>query len=360
MKAADVRVEKMPQPTGKPRTPSMRSKVLYSSIIVLVLLLLAETLAQVALRVAYGPRVTEGERLQEYDSQLGWANMKNRRVPDRYGPNKHATHNSLGLRATHEFTASIPPGRFRISVLGDSYTYGVDVGDADTFVAQLESLAAPIEAVNMGVPGYGIDQMYLLYNRAHARMATDLLVLAFIDDDLRRTKLSAFMTRFPKPRLRLNGDALTVVNVPVPTWGPSTTTGLLEEFPNRTAVVQVLRSAYDMFLQDYDPFPVVEHIVSDLNRLSREKRQHFALVYLPSKTDMGSDQRTEAARHLQEFTARDHVPFFDLTEKLKSATKRQGMPVFGADGRHYSETGYKVIAASLLDELRKAFPDVPR
>ena len=217
---------------------SIRKKVLFLAVIALLSSLMAEAASQFALRVAYGRRLNEAERLNDYDSQLGWVNMKNRRAIDRYGPNKSTTHNALGLRATREYTAAIPAGRYRIIFLGDSFTYGVGVGDAGTYPAQLETLAPSIEAVNMGVAGYGIDQMYLLYMRERRRLYTNLLVLAFIGDDLRRMKLTAFLTQNPKPRLFLSRDRLTVTNVPVPTWGLAARTGWLEEFPNSLVLVQ--------------------------------------------------------------------------------------------------------------------------
>ena len=337
---------------------SIRKKVLFLAVIALLSILMAEAASQVALRVAYGRRLPEAERLNDYDSQLGWVNMKNRRVVDRYGPNKNATHNAGGLRATREYTAAIPVGRYRIIFLGDSFTYGVGAGDAGTYAAQLESLAPSIEAVNMGVAGYGVDQMYLSYMREGGRLDTNLLVLAFIGDDLRRMKLTAFLTQSPKPRLFLSGDHLTVTNVPVPTWGVATRRGWLEEFPNSLALVQILRSVYDMFVQDYDPLPVAERVFADLNNVVSEKHQRFAVVYLPAQTDVTSDRQSPAARKLQDTAARNHIPFFDLTSSFKEALAREGGPLFGK--AHYSEAGYKVIAELLLNELRKVFPDVPR
>ena len=359
MKATGQQAGSSRTPAGEPRL-TLRRKILLSSLFALVLLLLAEAGCRVVLRVAYGARLTEAERLHEYDSELGWVNMKNRRAVDRYGANNNATHNSLGLRATREYTAAIPAGRYRIVFLGDSFTYGVDADDAGTFVARLESLCPAIETVNMGVAGYGIDQMYLGYLREQAGLAADLLVLAFIEDDLRRMKLRGFLTQNPKPRLLLSGNAVKVTNVPVPTWGLAANTGWFEEFPNSMALVQILRSVYEIYLQDYDPLPVAEHVIGALNRLSQEKRQRFALVYLPARTDLASDRRTAAARHFQEFAAREHIPFFDLTDPLKMALQQRDVPLFAAGGGHYSEAGYKLVAESLLSDLRREFPDVPR
>jgi lysophospholipase L1-like esterase len=338
---------------------SIRKKSLFLAVIALLSILMAEAASQLALRVAYSRRLTEAERLNDYDSQLGWVNMKNRRAVDRYGPNNTVTHNALGLRATKEYTAAIPPGRYRIIFLGDSFTYGVEVGDAGTFPAQLESLAPSIEAVNMAVTGYGVDQMYLLYMREGGRLDTNLLVLAFIGDDLRRMKLTAFLTQNPKPRLFLSEDRLTVANVPVPTWGLAARTGWIEEFPNSLASVQIIRSVYDLFVQNYDPLPVAERVFADLNNVAAQRHERFAVVYLPAKTDVASDRQSPAAKQLQDSAARDHIPFFDLTSSFKEALAREGVPLFGK-GVHYSEAGYKVIAELLLNELRKAFPDGPR
>lgn len=355
MNAAEWR----PEPISDRRQPTARRKALYYSVMVLVLLLLAEGSARVALRVSYGPPLPESERLHEYDPELGWVNMKDRRALNRFGSNKHATHNSLGLRATRGYTTAVPEGRYRVIFLGDSLTYGVDAGDADTFVARLESLAPSLEAVNMGIAGYGIHQMYLWYKRQGTKFAIDMLVLAFIEDDFRRMKLRSHLTQNPKPRLFLNGNAITVSNVPVPTWGVSAKNGWLEEFPNRTALVQILRSIYDMFLQNYDPLPVAENVFADLNELSQQKKQRFVLVYLPSKTDMERAERTVVATKIQEFAERNRIPFFDLTNIMKAAMKEVG-PLFVEDGVHYSETGNKAVAQTLLSGLGKQFPEIPR
>jgi len=78
-------------------------------------------------------------------------------------------------------------------------------------------------------------------------------------------KLTAFLTQNPKPRLFLSRERLTVTNVPVPTWGLAARTGWLEEFPNSLVLVQILRSIYEMFIQDYDPLPVAERVFAELN-----------------------------------------------------------------------------------------------
>ena len=340
--------------------PSFRKKVLFMGVLALLSLVAAELTAKAVLRVAYGRRATEAERLNDYDSQLGWINMKNRRVADRWGPNQNCTLNALGLRATVEYTSAIPAGRYRIVFLGDSFTFGVDIGDTGTFPAQMEALAPSLETVNMGVAGYGIDQIYLSYLQQGRKFDANLLVLAFTGEGIRRLKLSSFYVQNPKPRLFLSADRLTVANVPVPSWGIAAGRGWLEEFPNSLTFVQILRSVYDLYVQNYDPVPVAERVFADLNKMAADKKQRLAIVFLPAQNDLANDGQSPAVKNLQASATRNHIPFFDLTNSFKRELARENVPSFVKNGFHYSEAGYRKIGELLLNELRKEFPDVPR
>jgi len=347
-----------PDASGTPPLTAGK-KVLFLAVIGLALLAAAEGLSQVTLRIAYG-RATESERLNDYDVEIGWVNMTNRRVVDRYGPGKHATHNSSGLRATREYTQEVPRGRYRVLFVGDSFTYGVDVGDDSTYVAQLERLAPSIEPVNMAVAGYGVDQMYLSYLRNQSQLDANALVLAFIGDDLRRMKLSAFLTQNPKPRLFLQGDGLRVANVPVPAWGLTARSSWRRELPNSMALVQILRSITDMFVQRYDPLPVAERVFTSLNVTTRERNRRFAVVYLPAQSDVTAPAANPEVAALSAWAFGAQIPFVDLTDPFKVAVKAQSAPLFVKDGKHYSEAGHTVVAGLMLDSLRAAFPDAPR
>lgn len=65
----------------------------------------------------------------------------------------HVTLNSLGYRE-HEIGPK-DPGRFRIAVIGDSYTFGQGLEPSERFTGVLESLLGPrYEVLNLGVPGH--------------------------------------------------------------------------------------------------------------------------------------------------------------------------------------------------------------
>lgn len=340
----------------------IRRKLLYMSVVVAMLLAAAELLAQSVLYFAYGRGLQPWERLHEYDSDLGWINIPDRFVADRYGPGKHVTQNGQRLRATHDYQPDIPAGKYRIICLGDSFTYGI-CGDDETYPAQLERLCPSIEAVNMGGAGFGVDQTYLWYKRDGTRFRANLLLCAFIEDDFTRMSRATFMTRNPKPRLRLDDGSLIASNDPVPTWGECSPTGWFEEFPCKTSLFHLVYTGTTRAFARTDVFPVAERIFDELNGLSRKRDQNLVLVYLPSgyagASDISQNQPSDTVTWLDSYANDRQVAFLNLTGDFKDLSPEQLTAALQGDG-HYSAVGNRLVAEILLRELRARFPDVPR
>jgi hypothetical protein len=123
----------------------------------------------------------------EPDPDLGWTVSRSpayvalERVPYRI--------NAQGFRHNEDFNAlpQKPSGRRHIVVLGDSFTFGVHLQEGETAPAFLNSKLGPTwQVFNLGVPGYGIDQMVLSYKKYRAALQPDVVVLMFIDEDVDR------------------------------------------------------------------------------------------------------------------------------------------------------------------------------
>jgi hypothetical protein len=116
------------------------------------------------------------------------------------------------------------PARRRVAIVGDSFTFGLEVPYDQTWGNQLELLLGPgVQVLNFGVDGYGVDQAFLRYQRDVAPWHPDVAILSVIDDDLRRTMgVYAFLSfpsaemPFPKPRYTMRGSKLTLLNAPLP------------------------------------------------------------------------------------------------------------------------------------------------
>ena len=76
----------------------------------------------------------------------------------------------------------------RVALIGDSFTFGEGVRFEDTWGSVLgEALGTHCQVLNFGVPGYGIDQIYLRYMKDVRPWHPTIVIASFIEDDLWRT-----------------------------------------------------------------------------------------------------------------------------------------------------------------------------
>ncbi|HLA78505.1 MAG TPA: SGNH/GDSL hydrolase family protein [Vicinamibacteria bacterium] len=144
----------------------------------------------------------------------GWALRPGLR--DSAGPGgKPVSSNSRGLRGRREYAIPKPVGVKRLLFLGDSFTFGEGVGDAETFCHRLQGLLPAVEVLNLGVHGYGHDQMLVTLREEGPRYQPDVVALGYVTDDALRN-----LMRFrdsAKPRFELRDGRLLLTGVPVPT-----------------------------------------------------------------------------------------------------------------------------------------------
>jgi hypothetical protein len=178
--------------------------------------------------------IAEPESLRR---RVGWTNARSGKKTFRYdgdprgyfGPGASVTHttNSLGFRGP-EFSRTKAEGALRVATLGDSFTFGEGIHDADTWSAQLQRRLAQafpdraVEVQNWGVGGYNTVQSAALFDALVLDFEPDIVVLGFTINDaearllrvdpndgriLRRAPGMEVLTREPRgwERLRLVG-----------------------------------------------------------------------------------------------------------------------------------------------------------
>jgi hypothetical protein len=145
-----------------------------------------------------------------YDPLLGYAPRAGASGTDNAW-DRTVTIDANGLRENGRARPSGTP----ILALGDSFTFGDEVGDADTWPAQLEAhLGRPV--LNGGVFGYGLDQMVLRGEQLldGIASASDVVILSVLPEDVLRCE---FSYRYAwKPYFEIEGGRLALRNVPVP------------------------------------------------------------------------------------------------------------------------------------------------
>ncbi len=121
--------------------------------------------------------------------------------------------NSRGLRGNREYAYDKPRGTLRILILGDSYTFGEEVSDEETFSFYLQRMIPSSEVLNFGVHGYGHDQMLVYLQEEGVKYKPDIVILGFMKVDMVRNML--YFRDYAKPRFRLMNGRLRKEHSPV-------------------------------------------------------------------------------------------------------------------------------------------------
>jgi GDSL-like lipase/acylhydrolase family protein len=150
----------------------------------------------------------------DYHPRLGWTLRKGLRGFRQFAGSTVSS-NSRGARGVAEHEPGPHPGRLRVVALGDSFTFGEGVADEQAYPQRLqELLGGSAEVVNLGVHGYGHDQMLIRLREEGLGYAPDLVLLGFYADDAARNLLA--FRDYAKPRFVLRGGALALTGSPVP------------------------------------------------------------------------------------------------------------------------------------------------
>jgi lysophospholipase L1-like esterase len=159
-----------------------------------VLLVVASVVAtlvvvDVVLLVWHGP-VHAVENFYEPDARFGYRMRPNLQfvfASPYHGYRATVRTNSRGLR-DDEVAVPKPPGVFRILLLGDSMTAGLEVDHDQTFEAVCESrlraAGGTVEVVNAGVRGYNLDNIVGWFENEGVQYEPDVVVYLFVDNDL--------------------------------------------------------------------------------------------------------------------------------------------------------------------------------
>ncbi len=160
--------------------------------------------------------VTNVADISEYHPVLGWV-MRSGLSFDSSKPQSFTT-GEFGIRMN---TSTIKPELPRDAILavGDSFTAGSDVGDADTWPAQLEQmLGEPV--INAAVGGWASDQIVLRAEELMPKLMPKTLIVSFLENDILRAEYKVYGGG-PKPYFLIDNGKLELANVPVPRTIPS-------------------------------------------------------------------------------------------------------------------------------------------
>ena len=294
--------------------------------------------------------ITEGP--YRYDPVLGWGLLQ--------GFHKDNIHiNKHGQRGLVDWQVEKPAGIRRIMALGDSYTYGYDVGDQEAYPAVLGSLLGDgFEVINWGVPGYGTDQQVLLYEKYGISFSPDIVILGFYTPDLFRNRLTFFS--YLKPCYELQGDQLHLAAGTI-----HSPTELLETYNSgqkqiRTdgfySLAYLRRELEDMRRDHVDPntleWPVTQKILEHFSQIVRGHGATPLLLIIPDKEILKKEESatTDIANLLTELAEKLGMPCLDMIPIIRAKASETNEPLYKG---HWTPFGHQIAAEELLKALRE-------
>jgi hypothetical protein len=228
-------------------------------------------------------------KLHQPHATRGWS-----MIPDAHTPDY--TINHQGYRALYDYTDQ--PEKYQILIVGDSFTFGDDIDDAHTWPHLLQQRDARLNVWNMGGSGYGTDQMLITLEEEINHYHPDLVIAAFIDDDLNRSMLP--FRDYKKPRFLLEQGQLQLTNTPVGDPGQT-----LQEISRAGYYSHGRIQSLNLFhylttnvtLMETEPDPdktaqLNTAIFDRMQALAHEHHADFLLVYLPNDDELASSEFT--------------------------------------------------------------------
>jgi hypothetical protein len=230
-----------------------------------------------------------------YHPRLGWIPR-----PGRVSTGWTSNVDASGIRSNgRPIVAASRP----ILAVGDSFTFGDEVEDHETWPARLEGLLNR-RVLNAGVGAYGIDQAFLRAELLLDKYDPEVLILSFISDDINRTEFSYYPYGGGwKPYFQYRDGALVLQNVPVPQGGapsgPRNFQTLRQALGFSFLADAVLRRTFPRWWHD---FPLIEQVHQDgeavsvdlldrLHSLMKARGGRFIVVALATKGRIGGNAR---------------------------------------------------------------------
>jgi len=102
-----------------------------------------------------------------------------------YGRTAEINTNSKGMRDFREYNYAKENGKYRILILGDSYSFGNGVNLNESYSEYLRENFKDknVEVINLAVPGYGISHEYMAFLEEGKKYTPDIILIQFSPND---------------------------------------------------------------------------------------------------------------------------------------------------------------------------------
>jgi hypothetical protein len=235
-------------------------------------------------------------------------------------------------------------------VVGDSFAFGDQVNDEDSWPAVLEQLTGT-RVINAGVPGFGLDQAVLRAEQLADVYRPDAIVVAFIPHDVQRCAMSFWSGR-AKPYFALDGAELRFHPAVLPPPPPD---ALLRRLLSSSVALDML---FPRYLHWEGPEELVVHdqavevacaLMARLAAFGRERHIRIMVVAHPQVEEIDTPQR-EMARRVLDCARADQLQAIDLFPSFEGLPPEERAQLFHG---HLTAAGNRLVATELAGALKR-------
>jgi SAM-dependent methyltransferase len=268
--------------------------------------------------------------------------------------------NADGLR-DREYSRAKAPDTFRILVLGDALTTGLQVPVEATYPKRLEVLLTSVhprgrtEVVNAAIPGYGTADELRYLQTFGARWNPDLVVLAFRGGNDVANNLEEGGVRYVGEQVRVDRPPLNEWRYRV-----KAARSRLAAHSHLYHFLQGSPGAEPSSAQDADAsahgpddragWRLTCDLVKRIDEISRGLGARLVLVTIPDPARAPSP--ASSGTPLLELASARGIPSLDLTLQLRAAAAGDSSPLWLGD-RYFTRTGHERTAQALASYLQK-------
>jgi hypothetical protein len=282
----------------------------------------------------------------------------------------------------------------RIAIFGDSFTHGDNVPYEDSWgailEAQLSKMGHSVEVLNLGGPGYGMDQAFLRWEKEGKPLRPDIVIFGFQKSNVKRNmNILRFLYSpdtgviFSKPRFILDDDQLQLVNVP--TLPPEELINTLKNFnswelskhefffqeddytdrplyASRLAAFVITgittkfstrRKGYDFFAPNSTSRKLAWRIIQEFERTVHQEGARFVMVHLPTKKPINTLLKGKSLSY-QELLD-ELMSNYDLIDPAPALVQEAEMAsiesLFEPESSHYSARANRVVGTTIAKTL---------
>jgi lysophospholipase L1-like esterase len=318
--------------------------MLGAAIVLLAVALAVEGAVRVWLRIVH-------RGVYVLDAELGWMPQANRRFDTLTdGVPATFTTNALGLRGPLPADTSSRT----VVVLGDSFTQGCQVSDAELFTTLWQAARPDLAIVNAGVGGYGtVQESLLLRRRVATRVHPDLVVVMAYANDLTDNVMPFYPGLGPRPYMEPDGTirpldwqpfAPLLPEVPAREWlyyrsrAVQLWQARRQLRPRRTRAAREQAARWQARTTAADRWRILERALATLTEAP------VVLVAIPRRRDVRL-ANVEFTRGLAEIAGRLGVGFVDIQSSLRPEH-------YYRRNIHWNAAGHRTVGERLAAAIR--------